>query len=151
MRSTTLLQTLFLATTTTLAASDTEVHNNCAFPVYYLPVDSNGPTTAQPIGPGGYLMQPQWFDGKTGTALKITKTPDGLWTGKPVLNFGYTVKDGATWYDISTINGFDFWGEKITLGGLEEGTETIVWDGAPGPIKIAHYAGELDLTLELCA
>jgi hypothetical protein len=151
MRSTTLLQTLFFAATTTFAASETSVSNNCSFPVYYFPVDSTGPTTAQIIGPGGYLMQPQWFDNKTGTALKITKTADGLWTDKPVLNFGYTVKDGATWYDISTINGFDFWGEKITLEGNKEGAERIEWDGAPGPVKIAHYAGELDLVLEICA
>ena len=150
MRSTILLQTLCFAASTTLAAS-TEVHNSCAFPVYYSPVDSTGPSATQTIAAGGYFVQTQWFDGKTGTALKITKTPDGLWTGKPVLNFGYTVKDGATWYDISTINGFDFWGEKTTLAGDKEGAETIVWDGAPGPIKIAHYAGELDLTLELCA
>lgn len=65
-------------------------------------------------------MQNEWFDGITGTALKITKTRDGLWAGKPVLNFGYTVKDGEVWYDLSTVNGYDWWGEVLVLDGERE-------------------------------
>lgn len=65
-------------------------------------------------------MQSEWFDGITGTALKITKTRDGLWAGKPVLNFGYTIKDGEVWYDLSTVNGYDWWGEVLVLDGERE-------------------------------
>jgi hypothetical protein len=103
------------------------------------------------IPPSNTVSQDQWFDGITGTALKITRDPDGLWTSKPVLNFGYTVKNGETWYDISMVNGYDFWGERIVLRGDVEGVEEIVWDGEPGPVHVAHWVGEVNLTLEVCA
>lgn len=65
-------------------------------------------------------MQPEWFDGVTGTALKITKTHNGLWEGKPVLNWAYTKKEGVIYYDLSTVNGYDWWGETIVLDGETE-------------------------------
>jgi hypothetical protein len=151
MRITPLLSTLALTASTTHAVAETTIHNKCPFPLYYASVASTAPTSTIALPPGGYILEPQWFDGKTGTALKLTKTSDGLWTGAPVLNFGYTVKGDEVWYDISTIHGYDFWGRKVELKGDREGAETIVWDGEPGPVHVAHGEGELDLVLTLCA
>jgi hypothetical protein len=149
MRFTSFFSSIVLAITT--IAANTTIHNNCPFPVWYAAVDSTPPAEMSLLIAGAYVTQEQWFDGKTGTALKITKTEKGLWSGGPVLNFAYTIKDGDTWYDISPVNGYDFYGEKITLGGDKEGSELIIWEGGPEPTHIAHYFGSDDLTLTLCA
>lgn len=134
-------------------ASSTSIHNKCPYPLYYTPVDSTPPTpeTITTIDPGAYILQDEWFDGSTGTALKITKTPDGLWANKPVLQLGYTAKDGEVWYDLSTVNGYDFWGENVVLRGDVEGSETIEWLGVPGENRIVKWVGELGLELTVCA
>ncbi|KAH7396635.1 hypothetical protein DE146DRAFT_756345 [Phaeosphaeria sp. MPI-PUGE-AT-0046c] len=129
----------------TSAVAETTLHNKCSYPVYYSANDANAPS------PDSYIVQDEWFDGITGTALKVTKTRDGLWAGKPVLNFGYTVKNGEVWYDLSTVNGYDWWGEVVVLDGEKTGAETIVWKGEPGPNHVAHFKGELDLVLTTCA
>jgi hypothetical protein len=147
----TLLTTIAIMAGTAYAVPETLVHNNCDFPIWYAAVDSTPPINMTIIPPAGYVAQDQWFDGKTGTALKITKSYNGLWANEPVLNFGYTLSNGEIWYDLSTINGFDFWGENITLEGGKKGSEEIVWEGAPGPVHIAHWVGSLDLLLTLCA
>jgi hypothetical protein len=103
MRPIPLLTTLFLTTiTTTHAAAETTIHNKCPFPVYYASVDSTAPDHTTELRPKDYILQDQWFDGKTGTALKITTTKNGMWAGEPVLNFAYTVKDDEVYYDLST-------------------------------------------------
>jgi hypothetical protein len=150
MRFTSLLTTLALAAGTAFAA-DTIVYNNCNFTVWYVAVDSQPPGNMTQILSGGYIYQEEWFDGKTGTAVKITRGANALWDGKPVLNLGYTLTKGELWYDLSSINGYDFWGEKVTLTGDDKDAEVITWDGAPGPSHIAHWTGPLDLTLTLCA
>jgi hypothetical protein len=150
MRPVPLLTTLFLTTiTTTQAAAETTIHNKCPFSVYYASVDSSAPDHTTELRPKDYILQDQWFDGKTGTALKITTTKNGMWAGEPVLNFAYTVKDDEVYYDLSTVNGYAFWGRKIVLEG--EGSEIIVWDGQPGGVHVAHASGEVDLVLTLCA
>jgi hypothetical protein len=151
MRFTTLLTSLALTAGTAHAVAETMVRNKCSFSVYYAAVDSTTPSSSSELPPGSYAFEAQWYDGKTGTALKITKTSDGIWMGRPVLNFGYTVNESEVWYDISAINGFDFWGQKIELKGDREDAEEIVWDGEPGPVHVAHEFGELDLVLTLCA
>jgi len=151
MHSTSFLTTIVLATTTALAASETIVHNACSFDLWYAPVDSTAPASMIRIPSGGYVMQEEWFDGNTGTALKITKTDKGLWTGGPVLNFGYTLTNGELWYSLAAINGYDFAGKKITLVGDKDGATEIVWDGSPGSTTPAHVFGDMDLTLTICA
>jgi hypothetical protein len=150
MRFTSFLTTLALAASTAFAA-DTILFNNCDFTVWYAAVDSQPSSNMTQVPAGGYIYQEEWFDGKTGTAIKITRAADGLWTGKPVLNFGYTLTKEELWYDLSSINGYDFWGKKITLTGNGKDAEDITWDGAPGPSHIAHWTGQSDLTLTLCA
>jgi hypothetical protein len=150
MRPFPFLTTLFLTTiTTTHAAAETTIHNKCPFSVFYASVASTAPTTTNELHPGGYIEEAEWFDGVTGTALKITTTKNGMWAGKPVLNFAYTVNEDEVYYDLSTVNGYGFWGKKIVLEG--EGNEVIVWDGQPGKVHVAHADGEVDLVLTLCA
>ncbi|KAF1911159.1 hypothetical protein BDU57DRAFT_543530 [Ampelomyces quisqualis] len=134
-------------------ASQTSIHNNCAYTLYYAPVDSTPPTpeTITPIPPNTSVFQDEWFDGATGTALKITKTSDALWANRPVLQLGYTAAEGEVWYDLSSVNGYDFWGENVVLAGDREGSESIEWLGAPGGTRIAHWVGELGLVLTVCA
>jgi hypothetical protein len=151
MRPTAILTTLALTLPSTHASASTTITNSCSFPVYYALTDSHAPTSMFVLDPDSSTSSAQYFDGNTGTALKITRAANGLWTGAPVLNFGYTVKEGQTWYDISTVYGYDFWGERVVLSGAEEGSEEIVWEGAPGPVHVAHWFGDVDLVLEICA
>lgn len=142
---------MILVATAALATSITTVHNACDFELWYAPVDSTAPDNMTQVPAGGYVMQDEWFDGKTGTALKITKTDKGLWTGGPVLNFGYTLTNGELYYSLDTINGYDFQDKKITLTGDKDGAPEIVWDGAPGSKTPAHVFGNMNLTLTICA
>jgi hypothetical protein len=151
MHSTSFLTAIVLATTTTLAASGTTVHNACSFDLWYAAVDSTVPTNMTRIPAGGYAMQDEWFDGNTGTAIKITKTEKGLWTGDPVLIFGYTLTSSELYYSLAAINGYDFVGKKITLAAHKDGAIEIVWDGSPGSTTPAHVFGDTDLTLTICA
>jgi hypothetical protein len=150
MRFTSLLTTLALAAGIAFAA-DTIIFNNCDFTVWYAAVDSQPSGNMTQVPSGGYIYQEEWFDGKTGTALKITRAANGLWAGKPILNLGYTLTEGELWYDLSSINGYDFWGEKVTLTGDDKDAEGITWNGEPGPSHVAHWTGPLNLTLTLCA
>ncbi|KAL5118864.1 hypothetical protein ACEQ8H_003187 [Pleosporales sp. CAS-2024a] len=146
--------TLLLATTytPTLASPVTTVHNNCTFAIYYAPVDSSGPPKNMiQVPAGAFVFQDEYFDGHSGTALKITKSSTGLYTGAPVLNFGYTLKDGETWWSLTPVLGYDFWGHNVTLVGDRVGSEAMVWLGEPGPVRIGHWFGEIGLTLTLCA
>ena len=152
MRFTSLLTTLALTASTAHAAMIV-VHNNCNFTVWYTSVGSGDPPKPDDLPAGLWGTALQYHDG-TGTAVKFTRTYDGIWANKPVLHFTYDYKKGESiYYGISTHNGFDFWGEKITLEGEEgKGAEEIVWDGVPGPDHTAAYLkGEIDLTFTLCA
>jgi hypothetical protein len=152
MRLTSLLTTLAITTSTAQAGAN-YIHNNCGFEVWLTSVGGSDVPEAENLPAGSYGSEGQYFD-KTGTAIKITKAKDGIYTGAPVLHFSYSYKAGQElYYGLSTHAGFDFWGEKLTLGPLEgaSGT-TITWDGAPGLDYTASYlGGEMDLMLELCA
>lgn len=151
MRAPTLLTTLILPLLT--LASETSIHNKCPFPLYYAPVDSTPPSlkTITTIESNSYILQDLWFDGATGTALKLTTTPDGLWANKPVLQLGYTSKDGEVYYNLDAVNGYDFWGQNVVLRGDKEGSESVEWWGKPGEKTVRHWVGELGLTLTVCA
>lgn len=151
MRFTSLLTTL-AATVSTAQAGSNYIHNNCGYEVWVTSVSSGDIPQPEHLEPGLYMVEGQYFD-KTGTALKITKSKDGIYTGAAVLHFSYSYKAGQElYYGLSSHAGFDFWNEKITLGPLEgDSGTTITWDGAPGPDYTAAFFGEKDLMLELCA
>lgn len=145
-----ILNILALAATT-LAAPSIVVHNNCDFSVF---VTSVGITTGKTVEvhPDTLWTEEEYFQG-TGTAIKVTKTSDGLWTGKPALQLGYTYnKSKNIYYDLSTAYGYDFWGKNITVRG-DKGKDVppIDWNGAPQPSNTLVFIGETGLTLEVCA
>jgi hypothetical protein len=146
----TALITLALAATT-LAAPLITVKNGCEFDVY---VTSVGQKAGEPtkVQPNKSWTEAEYFSG-TGTAIKITKTTDGLYTGKPTLHLSYTYKEGKDiYYDLSNAYGYDFGGQNVTVTGDEGKNVTAIrWNGAAQPSHTLYYAGETGLTLKLCA
>lgn len=126
------------------------VHNKCDFDVWVTSVGATTGETTQ-VPNGTYYSEKQYFE-KVGTAIKITKTQQGLYDGKPVLHFSYTyAQNRSIYYDLSSINGFDFTGKKLRIHGPEGGhIEEIEWDGEPKPNHTAVFLGDTNLTLELC-
>lgn len=151
MHFATYLTTLALTANSALAAMNL-IHNKCDFDVWFSSIGSNDPSSPTLIAAGDYISEAQYFDG-TGTALKITRTQNGLWTGQPVLQFSYSYLAGQDiYYGISTDHGFDFWGEKIVLQGDNPAATKITWDGEPKPDFTAGWLnGELNLEFTICA
>ncbi|KAH7093040.1 hypothetical protein FB567DRAFT_161882 [Paraphoma chrysanthemicola] len=152
MRFSAVVTTLTITAATTHAATNT-IHNNCAYDIWYTSVGSKNPAPPEKLSAGQYAEEEQYFD-TTGTAIKITKSETGLYTSKPVLHFAYSYNKGKQiYYGLSSHAGFDFWGEKLTLGPIEGESGTVItWDGKPGVDYTAAYlGGELDLILVLCA
>ncbi|CAO2655862.1 Nn.00g046650.m01.CDS01 [Neocucurbitaria sp. VM-36] len=150
MRFTASITTLVLTASTALAAA-TIVTNKCDFDVWVTSVSTTTGETKK-ITPTSSYTEGQYFDG-TGTAIKVTRSENGLWQNKPVLTFAYSyTKGGPIYYDLSSHSGFDFWGKKLTIKGEQgKGAEEVTWDGTPKPNHTAAYWGETDLTLTLCA
>jgi len=150
MRIVSFLTTLALAATTAHAANN-KLINYCDFPVYYRQVDGNGTVPAPvKLESKASTTEAQFFH-VSGTSIKFTKTPNGIYESKPTLQFAYTYKAGESiYYSLGTDYGYDFYGQKITLGG--NGAPWIIWDNVPGPVHTAAYVwGEVDLELTLCA
>lgn len=146
---------IFLASIALLAgtalANASIVTNKCDFNVWVTSV-SKTPGITNKLAPNSSWSEGQYFD-ETGTAIKITRSEKGLWEGKPVLTFAYSYHKGEEiYYDLSSHAGFDFWGKKLVLGGeKDKDAEEIVWNGEPKPNHTAHYWGQTDLELKLCA
>ncbi|KAF1944806.1 hypothetical protein EJ02DRAFT_463892 [Clathrospora elynae] len=151
MRLQAFFATVALAASTALAANS-KVHNKCDFPVWVTPVSHISGQTAE-VAPGGRFSTKQSVSvNNTGTAIKVTQSEMGLYTGKPVLSLMYSYAPNALYYGIGQDHGFDFWGKKIRIHN-EDGLPVpeIVWNGEPKPDFTAAYLdGEADLTLELC-
>jgi hypothetical protein len=150
MRFSTILSSLALAVTT-LAAPSIVVHNNCNFSIFVTSVGATSGNTTE-VRPDTLWTEEEYFQ-NIGTAIKITKSAAGLWTAKPTLHFSYTYNKGKSiFYDLSTVYGFDFWGQKITVtGDKDKDVSEIKWDGTPKPNHTLSYFGETGLTLEICA
>jgi hypothetical protein len=151
MRFATYLTTLALTANSALAAMNL-IHNKCDFDVWFSSVGSHNPDSPTLLAAGDYITEAQYYDG-TGTALKFTREPEGLWTGQPVLHFSYSYKAGESiYYGISTNLGFDFGGDKIVLHGDQPDAPEIVWNGEPKPDFTAGFLkGELNLEFTMCA
>ena len=150
MHFSTLLNSLALAATA-LAAPSIVVHNNCDYSVFVTSVSVTTGNTIE-LRPDNFWTEEEYFQG-TGTAIKVTKTSDGLWTAKPALQLGYTYNKGQNiYYDLSTAYGYDFWGQNVTVRG-DKGKDvpSIDWYGVPKPNRTLVFVGETGLTLEVCA
>ncbi|KAF1848849.1 uncharacterized protein K460DRAFT_364798 [Cucurbitaria berberidis CBS 394.84] len=79
-------------------------------------------------------MEPLHRDEKTGgIAIKITKTADGLYSGAPQQVFAYNLDEGKAqvWYDLSTIFGEPFLGQRVEVTSNTGGS--IVWPNGTSP------------------
>jgi hypothetical protein len=144
------LSTLALAATT-LAAPSIVVENSCGSEFFVTSVGLTASDTVK-VQPGKSWTEAEYFSG-TGTAIKITKTADGLYTGKPTLHLSYTYKkDEPLYYGLSSTYGYDFKGQNITVTG-DKGKDVpaIRWNDAAQPNNTLAYRGETSLTLSLCA
>jgi len=150
MRFSTIFSGLTLAATG-LAAPSVVVHNNCDFDIFVTSVGSSVGNTTK-VQPDTLWTEEEYFSG-TGTAIKIARSATALWTAKPVLHLSYTYDQGKSlYYDLSTVYGFDFDNQNITVTGDEgKNVTSIKWVGTPGPIHTFSYFGETGLHLETCA
>jgi hypothetical protein len=77
-------------------------------------------------------MEPLHRDAKTGgIALKITRTSDGLFTGAGQQVFAYTLDNDKVWYDLSTVFGEPFAGQRLEVTSNTGGS--IVWPTGTNP------------------
>ncbi|TWU73128.1 hypothetical protein ED733_001057 [Metarhizium rileyi] len=135
------------------ALGNAVVKNNCGFPVTLWSVGSqiSNPNTLQ----SGQKYSEQFSrDPQTGgRALKITREPDGLFTGKPQTIFAYNLKDGAIWYDLSDVFGDAFAGNKLVVGSADTSCPSIVWSNGvpPAGSQVKNCRDSADVILKLCS
>lgn len=152
-----LLAITLLATTAPLvsALGAAKVLNSCPFPVYLAAVGSEtSAVQTLPATGGTFAESPFTLDPKTGgRTLKITREVDGLFTGKPQLNFAYTLDGANVWYDLSNVFGDAFAGYKLVEKSADAGCGVIEWASgtSPGGSQVKTCGSGNDVTLELCA
>lgn len=161
---------LSVATLTTLAMAGENmvgnaiVHNKCPYDVYLWSVGSAiGPKQVLAAGEGKYSEPFHRDDVSGGIALKITRTPNGLYDSSPQLSFAYALdapQEGVeqkVWWDPSNVFGNPFKGEVVTVKpSCEQGgaCEQICWpDGvAPqGGSQVKNCPATDDVEMTLCA
>ena len=136
------------------AIGQAKLYNNCPFPLYFWAVGKDV------FGPG-YLFPQGGVYGETflkdpvtgGKALKITKTPDGLYTGQPQTVFAYNLDGGQIWYDLSDVFGDPFAGYKVVASSSQATCPSITWGNGipPAGSQVKVCTAEADVTLTLCA
>ncbi|OAL45631.1 hypothetical protein IQ07DRAFT_591411 [Pyrenochaeta sp. DS3sAY3a] len=85
-------------------------------------------------------MEELHSDPKTGgIAIKITKSADGLYNGEPQQVFAYNLDKALVWYDLSSIFGEPFAGQRVEVTSTSGGS--IVWPKGSNPggsqVKVA--------------
>ncbi|BCS25064.1 putative BYS1 domain protein [Aspergillus puulaauensis] len=135
------------------AVGNAKVHNNCNAPMYLWSVGGSV-SNVHRINPGETFSEQFHRDPTSGgIALKITRTPNGLYDGSPQLNFAYTLDPNQLWYDLSTVFGTAFQGKVLTVTSSNEACPTICWpDGSqPAGSQVKTCDTVSDETLTLCA
>ncbi|KAH7130369.1 hypothetical protein B0J11DRAFT_429600 [Dendryphion nanum] len=113
------------------ALGNAVVQNNSTQPFYLWSVGGSV-GDRQTIAPGGSYSEALRRDATTGgIALKITKTEDGLYTGAPAQIFSYSLDGSQVWYDLSTVFGEPFAGQRLTV--TSNGGGTIDWPKGSNP------------------
>lgn len=136
------------------AVGNARVVNRCPYPVTLWSV---GSAISQPytLGAGGGTYSEQFRrDPQTGgIAIKITKQPDGLYTGKPETIFAYNLDGGNIWYDLSDVFGDAFSGCRLEEKSANAGCPAIVWPNGipPAGSQVKVCGADKDVTLTLCA
>lgn len=146
-----------LALTTPLALASgvgkARVINKCDFDVTVWSVggDIDGPYTLD--SNDGYSETFVKDPVSGGKALKVTRDPDGLYTGDAQTIFAYNLDGDNIWYDLSNTFGDAFSGEKLVVKSANAQCPAIVWkDGTPpagSQVKVCTASN--NVTLYLCA
>ena len=136
------------------AAGYARVENKCDFPVTLWSVGSevDGPTTLK-AGDGLYGEKFRRDPVTGGIAIKITRDPDGLYTGDPQLIYSYNLEGTKVWYDLSAVFGDAFPGHKLVEKSANKNCPAIVWpDGTPPKgSQVKNCNSKNHVTLTLCA
>lgn len=148
------LALLFTTARLVSATGSAAVLNSCPFPIYLSAVGSEA-SPVQTISPsGGTFNEAFTLDPKTGgRTIKVTREADGLFTGKPQLNFAYTLDGANVWYDLSAVFGDAFAGYKVVEKSVDPGCGVIEWGSgvSPGGSQVKTCGSGSDVVLELCA
>lgn len=136
------------------AIGNARVVNKCAYPVYLWSVGSNVSGVYTLAAKTGTYSEPFVKDPVTGgKALKITKTEDGLYTGKPQTIFAYSLDNDKVWYDLSDVFGDAFAGSKLVEASADASCPAITWPTGipPAGSQVKVCTAAKDVTLTLCA
>ncbi|KKK18748.1 hypothetical protein P175DRAFT_0436731 [Aspergillus ochraceoroseus IBT 24754] len=135
------------------ATGHAKVTNNCAAPVYLWSVGGSV-GERQTIQPGQTYSETFHHDPSSGgIALKITRTPNGLYDGSPQLSYQYTLDPTQVWYDLANTFGAPFSGNVVTLHSDNAKCPGICWSNgvSPGGNQVKTCEPESDKELVLCA
>lgn len=131
MRFTLASATVIAFATSVHAVGNAIVKNNSTQPFYLWSVGGSV-GERQTVVPGGNYSEVLRHDATTGgIALKITKTEDGLYTGAATQIFSYSLDGSQVWYDLSTVFGEPFQGQRLTVS--SNGGGTINWPTGSNP------------------
>lgn len=101
------------------------VVNNCPDSIYVWSVDSTvGPQ--QTVASGQSYTEQFHTDPQTGIAIKITRTPNGLYDGSGQTNFAYTLAEPNVFYSLSDVYSDPFMGENLSLVPSDSSCPSIV-------------------------
>lgn len=135
------------------AVGNAVVKNSCDFPVYLWSVGGSvGPKKT--IQPGGSYTETFRHDPQSGgISLKITSENDGLYNGAPQLNYAYTLDGNNVWYDLSTVFGSPFEGDRLRVKPSDGGCQSICWPSGvnPGGSQVKVCQANSNEVLTLCA
>ncbi|KAF1941124.1 hypothetical protein EJ02DRAFT_423345 [Clathrospora elynae] len=133
------IPSLLAFATSVTAIGNTLVFNNSTSPIYVWSVSSTvGPQ--QTVVSGGLYMEPLHRDENSGgIAIKITKKAGGLYSGDPQQIFAYSIDNAQVWYDLSTVFGEPFAGQRVEVTSDTGGS--IIWPKGSNPggsqVKVA--------------
>ncbi|KAF9873886.1 Bys1 family protein [Colletotrichum karsti] len=145
---------LLAAASPAAALGKATVVNNCATEVSLWSVGSSAVSAGALSPRGGSYAETFVRDAVTGgKTLKVTRARDGLFTGAPQLNFAYNLDGAQVWYDLSTVFGDAFQGNKVVVASRAATCPRIEWGAGtnPGGSQVKVCTSEQDVVLTLCA
>lgn len=151
------MKSIFIAFTGTIlpfahAIGNAMITNNCPNTIYVWSVGSSI-TNSQAVESSQSYTEQYRNDPQTGgITLKVTAVADGIFTGAPELDYGYTLDNQTVWYDISDVNGDPFANSTVALVPTDNTCQSYTWaDGvSPSGINTAPCSSDADLQLTLC-
>jgi hypothetical protein len=128
------------------------VTNHCSNTIYVWSVGSSISNYQAVASNQSYTEQYRADPQTGGITLKVTAVADGIYTGAPELDYGYTTDNQTIWYDISDVNGDPFAGSTVALVPGNAACQSFIWeDGvSPSGINTASCSSDADVQLTLC-